>query len=62
MSVVASEGLIRNIARGTHDGVEGREKWVLTELGEELLSLLGRKKDDSDAFAEISVRVSGPSQ
>ena len=57
LSVLAGEGLIRNIATGTWDGVEGNEKWVLTELGEELLLLLDPDSPHAAACGEIAVRV-----
>lgn len=55
LAVLASEGLIRNIAAGTYEGLEGQETWVLSELGEELLLLLD--PTHGSAFGEITVRL-----
>jgi hypothetical protein len=57
LSVLAGEGLIRNVASGTWEGIEGKEKWVLSEMGEELLLLLNPDDPQATAFGEIAVRV-----
>lgn len=59
LSVLASEGLVRNIAVGTYDGLEGHEKWALTDLGEELLDLLSPGHNRSDAPGSITAEVFG---
>jgi hypothetical protein len=59
LSVLAGEGLIRNIASGTYDGLEGREKWVLSELGEELLFLLDPDNPHAAASGAIAVHLEG---
>lgn len=57
LAVLAGEGLIRNIAASTYEGLEGQEKWVLSELGEELLLLLDPNRENTPAFGEITVDV-----
>lgn len=55
LAVLAGEGLIRNIASGTYDGLEGREKWVVSDLGEELLLLLDPSHSDECGRVTIGV-------